>query len=77
MKSSVGGFFSSTIPEIWNTYIKPWFTVEKWNELMGNIETAIHNFITGIPDKIVSAGESVISGIGSLWNSITSFLGGL
>lgn len=34
-------FFTKTMPEWWNNYIAPWFTLEKWAGLASNIGTAI------------------------------------
>ena len=42
---------------------------------MNNISTAIHDFITGIPDKLVELGQGFVTGVGNIWNGITSFLG--
>lgn len=73
LKGAVVGFFTS-IPGWWNQYVAPWFTVEKWDELMNGIATAIHNFVTGIPDTIVNLATGIGSGISSLWEGIKSFL---
>lgn len=36
-------FFTQTMPEWWDKYIAPWFTLEKWSELVSSIGTSIKN----------------------------------
>lgn len=40
---SVLDFFTVKLPEWWDSYIKPWFTLDKWEALVSSIGTSIKN----------------------------------
>lgn len=40
---SILDFFTVTMPEWWDNYIAPWFTLERWSELVSSIGTSIKN----------------------------------
>lgn len=69
--------FAGAMSEWWNDNVAPWFTLEKWNELLQPIRTAFKyafqagaNFAIGALNKVLEGIESMMNGAGDIFNAL-------
>ena len=69
--------FTNAMSEWWNTNVAPWFTLEKWNELLMPIRTAFKyafqaaaNFAVGALNKVLAGIENMMNGAGDIFNAL-------
>lgn len=61
-------FFTETISNWWENNVKPWFTTEKWEGILGGIKTAFSNTFTSAINKAIDLLNSFIDFVNSKLN---------
>ena len=69
--------FAGAMSEWWENNVAPWFTLEKWNELLQPIRLAFKyafqagaNFAVGALNKVLEGLENMMNGAGDLFNAL-------
>ena len=69
--------FAGMMSDWWNANVVPWFTLEKWNELLMPIRTAFKyafqagaNFAVGALNKVLEGIEKMMNGAGDIFNAL-------
>ena len=69
--------FAGAMSEWWDENVAPWFTLEKWNELLLPIRLAFKyafqagaNFAVGALNKVLEGLEKMMNGAGDLFNAL-------
>ena len=76
--------FAGAMSEWWNDNVAPWFTLDKWNELLQPIRLAFKyafqagaNFAVGALNKVLEGIESMMNGAGDIFNALIDLAGSI
>ena len=67
------GEFAETIREWFDTNVVPWFTSEKWNEILEGVRTAFEEKFSEIKEKLGEKWDEIHKKITDVWKLIQKF----
>lgn len=69
--------FAKKMSEWWNENVAPWFSLEKWAEIAGNIWEGISGKIGELRDNLVEKFEGIRTNVEEIWQKVSDFIIGI